>query len=70
MGNKQVNDCCGPELSEKEIKELSFTGFTLEELTSMGVFEDEKNNSKTKKIKLNNKKKYTITESYTPPPSM
>ena len=43
MGNKQVNDCCGPELSEKEIKELSFTGFTLEELTSMVYL-------KTKKI--------------------
>tara|TARA_B100000700_G_scaffold172433_1_gene190461 strand:+ start:159 stop:371 length:213 start_codon:yes stop_codon:yes gene_type:complete len=70
MGNKQVNDCCGPELSEKETKELSFTGFTLEELRSMGITEDEKNKFKTKKNKLNNKKKYIVHEKYTPPPSM
>tara|TARA_Y100001970_G_scaffold275833_1_gene377638 strand:+ start:1178 stop:1390 length:213 start_codon:yes stop_codon:yes gene_type:complete len=70
MGNRQVNDCCGPELSEKETKELSFTGFTLEELRSMGITEDEKNKFKTKKNKLNNKKKYIVHEKYTPPPSM
>tara|TARA_B100001287_G_C22603554_1_gene491592 strand:- start:890 stop:1096 length:207 start_codon:yes stop_codon:yes gene_type:complete len=68
MGNKQVNDCCGPELSEKETKELSFTGFTLEELRSMGVFKDDKNNSKTKTKKKNIF--YSITRKYTPPPLM
>ena len=56
MGNKQVNDCCGPELSEKETKELSFTGFTTEELKSMGVYKDGKNSSKSKKKKI-----YTTT---------
>lgn len=66
MGNKQVNDCCGPELSEKETKELSFTGFTSEELRSMGVFKDDKNNSKTKKKNIF----YSITRKYTPPPLM
>lgn len=40
MGNKLFtkppNDCCGPEITEEEIKALTFLGFTDEELAAFG----------------------------------
>ena len=35
MGNAQVNDCSGPKISSKEIKDLTYIGFTVEELKQM-----------------------------------
>ena len=62
MGNRQVNDCSGPEITEKEIKELSFTGFTIEELTNMGTVENNQYKSKTKKSKTKKSKTYAAPE--------
>ena len=55
MGNKLFttppNDCCGPEITNDEIKNLTFIGFTKEELDSFYLDEE-----KTKNKKGENKK--------------
>ena len=53
MGNrfftKPPNDCGGPEITDAEIKALTFTGFTREELDNMCM---EKQKTKIKKNKI------------------
>lgn len=53
MGNvlftSPPNDCCGPEITKDEIKELTFIGFTQEELDSFKIEEERKHSKKERK---------------------
>lgn len=53
MGNKlftkSPNDCCGPEITQEEIKALTYTGFTLEELHYLSMQQKNTKNNKPKK---------------------
>ena len=54
MGNnhtKELNDCAGPEITNEEIKKLTYTGFTVEELKKMGEVDDEKSKVKRRTSK-------------------
>lgn len=60
MGNvirssKPPTDCCGPGISNREIKQLTYVGFTEEEIKEMDEYEKQK---KLKTIMTNTKKIY------------
>lgn len=59
MGNtiapvKGINDCAGPEITNEEIKKLTYTGFTKEELEAMGEIKDDKKRSSKSLTSLKN----------------
>ena len=60
MGNKirsskPPTDCCGPVISNSEIKQLTYIGFTSEEIKEMNEYDKQR---KLKTIMTNGKKIY------------